>query len=201
LLVKGTALLPECRPRLSSELAEALNVISERTVPWLISESHVVLPEAGDVDGSRGKNEHFEKARRHKRFWEQKLKELLRGNTEFETLQSSEQKWAILGFRNVADYEQYLCPTTARLMQLPDPMYRDLFERLLDLQDFTPRRLVAEGYRKDVVMDVINAIMTEKWGQWLDFQTPPSSSLARITEVGKRLLKRALDRATRTGDA
>jgi hypothetical protein len=193
---KGRALLPGCQYLLSPDLAKTLDRLSKAVIPRLLSESHVVLPEAGDVDGSRGNNEYFERVREEAYDLEQDLAKLLGANSDLTSLQRSDQKWPILGFKDVNDYGLHMYPTVARLLESPDPMYRDLFQRILELGDFIPRQLTDEGYRKDVVLDSINGIMREKWGEWLSLGTPPSSSPARMTEVGKRLLKHTLGRAT-----
>jgi hypothetical protein len=73
-------------------------------------------------------------------------------------------------------------------------MQRDLFERLVERNEFTPRQLHMEGYRKDIVMDSLNALLTEKWAEWTDLTSLGVDAKGRITEVGKRLLKQLLNR-------
>jgi hypothetical protein len=194
-LEKGAALLPDCRNRLSPELAVGLDHLSGRILPWLIYETRAVLPEAGESDKQRGDNEHFQGARRETHDLEQQLKGQLSGNAEFHALQDSDRKWLLLGFKDREDYEAYLYPTVTRLAQSADPMQRDLLERLLEITEFTPRQLAAEGYRKDVVMDSLNALLKEKWAEWTDMKSLASDSKARVTEVGKRLLRQLLGRA------
>jgi len=193
-LEKGAALLRDCRNRLSPELAEGLDRLSGRTLPWLISETRVVLPEAGESDKKRAENDQFIGAQDETYYLEQQLKEQLSDNAEFHALQGGGRKWLLLGFNDREDYEAYLYPTVTRLAQSADPMQRDLFERLLEMMEFTPRQLAEEGYRKDLVMDSLNALLTEKWAEWTEVTSLGTNARGRVTEVGKRLLRQLLGR-------
>jgi hypothetical protein len=193
-LEKGAALLPDCRDRLPPELAGELDRLSRRTLPSLISETRFVLPEAGESDEKRGNNDHFQDARAEAHYLEQQLKGHLSDNAEFHALRGSGRKWLLLEFNDREDYEAYLYPTVTRLAQSADPMQRDLFERLLEMTEFTPRQLAEQGFRKDVVMDSLNALLAEKWAVWMEVTSIGANARGRVTEVGKRLLRQLLDR-------
>lgn len=187
---QGTQLLPGCRYQFSAELARDLESC-RKTVSWLISESRLVLPEAGE-DKNRGKNEHFERAQEEANHLQQRVKGQLKAFPEFIALQNSDRRWAVLGFRDRDDYQTYLFPTLERLVQSSDPMQRDLFERLMENPEFTPGKLAEEGYGKDLVMDSLNALLSKKWAEWTDPNWRGLQTPGRLTPVGKRLLKQML---------
>lgn len=191
-LEKGLNLLPDSRRFFSLRLFDALNQLSNKTLPWLISEARYALPEAGDGDSNLKRNEHLKEVREETYYLQQQLNEQLGGSRQFTALRNSDQKWGILGFLNREDYSSYLYPTVERLLQSTDPMQLDLFERLLTTEEFTPRQLYSEGYRKDIVSDTLNALLKEKWAEWTDLSTLGSGAKAKLNQVGKRLLKRQL---------
>jgi hypothetical protein len=196
-LKKSKELLPDSRNRFSSQLAAALQKLAENTLPWLISETRLVLPEAGDADKKRGSNEYFEQVRQDAYRLQQEIGRQLAGSPEFTKLQSSDQKWPVLGFRDEDDYRAFLYPTIERLLRSPDPMQRDLFSKLLTMTEFTPGQLIAQGYRKDIVMDSLNALLSPKWAEWTDLSSLGDGAKGRITDVGKRLLSQSLGQNNR----
>jgi hypothetical protein len=189
----GGKLLPECRAGLSSWLAGQLDDLADRVLPPLIAEARLALPPAGDTDKKADDNEYFRDARNAAQNLLWRINQQLGGNAEFTAVRNGEQKWGILGFRDDQDFEDYLFPPVARLAQSVDPMQRDLFERLMEGAEFTPRQLAAEGYRKDLVMDTVNALLKEKWANWTDLTSLGADGKGKVNEVGKRLLRRLID--------
>jgi TIR domain len=190
-LEKGIKLLPDCRNRLPEPLAAALGQ-AKQTLLRLVSHAERVLPEPGGIREPR-EDQYYLDAQDSTRHLMKRVQEELQGEAEFTKLKNSNRKWAILGFRDQADYEDYLFPSLKRLAKSTDPMQRDLFERLLRVPEFTPRQLAQEGYRRDLVMDSLNALLTEKWAEWTGTTIGDDAS-GRVTEVGKRLLKQFLEK-------
>ncbi len=191
---QGTELLPGCRKvGLSPALSSAVDELLKPVLPVLMAEAKWGLPPAGDIDKAPETSDYFREARDAAGDLLSRINELLDGIPEYTAVRDSDRKWSILGFRNERDFDDYLYPPVARLLESPDPMQRDLFERFLDLGEFTPRQLAEQGYRKDLLMDTINALVKEKWAAWTDLTSSGADGKGRLTEVGKRLLKRALD--------
>jgi len=191
-LEKGKELLPDSQTRLSFQLTAALQDLADKTLPWLISETRLVLPEAGEAEKKLGSNEHFKEVRREVYYLRRQIEEYLAGIPEFAKLQSSDERWLVLGFRDEQDYQAFLHPTIERLLRSSDPMQRDLFVKLLTLNEFTPRQLIRQGYRKDLVMDSLNALLSPEWAEWTDLSTLGNDAKCRLTNVGKRLLGQSL---------
>jgi hypothetical protein len=188
---KGEQLLTECDSSLSSPLRDSL-VKAIRATRWLVDETRIILPEAGD-DERNGTNDHFEKAKEDAYYSREQLMAQLSNDPDFRALRNSDSRWPLLGFRDGEDYETYLFPTLERLFRSTDPMQYDLFERLLEKSEFTPGQLIQEGYRKELVMDSLNALLRKKWAEWTDLSSLGSEgSKGKVTEVGKRLLKQTL---------
>ena len=192
-LEQGGSLLPDCRNDLSPWLAEQLDELMKRTLPSLLAEATSALPPAGDTDEDREDTDYLRAARDAARNLLGRLNEQLDKNAEYVAIRDTGRKWNILGFRDERDFDDYLYPPLKRLAQSPDPMQRDLFEHFLEMAEFTPRQLADQGYRKDLVMDTVNALMKEKWAEWTDLTSLGADGRGRVTEVGKRLLRRLLD--------
>jgi hypothetical protein len=89
-------------------------------------------------------------------------------------------------------------PSVRTLLHSSNPMFSDLFRRLLKVPAANVADLVAEGYAKDVVMDSINALNREQWA------AETSDQLLVLTGVGKRMLSQLvaeLDSAQQAGGA
>jgi hypothetical protein len=72
----------------------------------------------------------------------------------------------------------------------------DLGRRLLRDPDFTPAELAGEGYRKAIVMDVLNALLRENWAVWTDLSVLGSRAKGTVTPTGKLLLAKLVDKAS-----
>ena len=101
-------------------------------------------------------------------------------------------KGEILGFPGENAIAEYLYPGITQLLSSEDPMYLDLVERLVVRNSFSPTELFAEGYRKDLVVDTLNALLEEKWAVWTDLTKTGDNSVGEITSVGVRLLQNLL---------
>jgi hypothetical protein len=99
------------------------------------------------------------------------------------------EKWPILGFPDEESYDDYIYPRLHQLIRRADPMIADLARRLIRDPDFTPAGLTAEeGYRKAIVMDVLNALLRDKWAVWTDLSVLGSQAKGTVTDAGRRLL-------------
>jgi hypothetical protein len=192
-LEQGVRLLPDCRSRLSPSLIDALEHLSKQALPLLLAEAKLALPPAGDTDKKTNDSDYFRDSRDAALLLLRRIDEQLESNTEFMGVRNGERKWGILGFRNREDFDDYLYPPVRRLTQSSDPMQRDLFEWLLKANEFTPRQLTQEGYRKDLVMDTVNALIKEQWAAWTDLTLLGADGKGKVTDVGKRLLRQSLD--------
>jgi hypothetical protein len=192
-LEQGVRLLPDGRNRMSPSLKDTLEHLSKRTLPLLLAEAKLALPAPGDTDKKTNDSDYFRESRDAAFHLRQRIDEQLESNTEFMAIRNSERKWGILGFRDSEDFDDYLYPPVRRLTQSADPMQRDLFEWLLKANEFTPRQLTQEGYRKDLVMDTVNALIKEQWAAWTDLTLLGADGKGKVTDVGKRLLRQSLD--------
>jgi hypothetical protein len=188
----GSALLPKHRAALDPTLAETLKWLCTDTLPLLIAEARRELPVPGDGDSKRGDNEIFKKVRGYASQANYDVSQTLNTDAAFDALAKSEQRWLILGFTDEAAYKDFLLPTVQMLARNPDPMQQDLFARLIAQPEFSPRQLHDEGYRQDIVMDTVNALMTVNWAKWTDLNEPGSKAKGTMTPVGIRLLKQLL---------
>lgn len=189
---EGAELLTQFDRVLDSALAASLNEACSETLPLLIAEARRELPPPGDGDSNRGDNEVFEKVRDSVHYLEERLDRALEANPAFVKLAKSDQKWPILGFRDEAEYLDFLYPSVQTVARNPDPMQHDLFERLLAQPKFSPRQLHDEGYSESLVMDTMNALLKEKWAKWTDLSQLGSKAEGTITTVGQRMLRQLL---------
>lgn len=177
---------------LDSNLFDMLRRACTDTLPSLIAEARVALPAPGDGDSNRRDNEIFEEARTQGWYLEDRLGRALKLNHAFVALTSSSQKWAILGFRDEAEYSDFLYPSVQTLARNPDPMQHDLFVRLLAQAEFSPHQLRVEGYRQSLVMDTVNALVKAEWAEWTDLSELGSKAKGKMTPVGQRLLRQLI---------
>jgi hypothetical protein len=189
---QGMILLKASRDALDPRLADLLEDIGGNTVPLLIAETRRVLPPAGD-DSHRGDNQFFKEARDAAYNANERLRRYVVSDQDIADLIESLAKWPLLGFANADAYDDFLIPSIETLTRNPDPMQKELFCRLIDQPDFTPRQLVEEGYRSDLVMDTVNALMAAQWAKWTDLTHLGSNATGQLSGVGQRLLEQALD--------
>jgi len=97
-------------------------------------------------------------------------------------------KWQILGFEDGEAFDDYVYPRIAQLIRGKDVKVRELLQRLCKDPDFSPAGLAAEGHRKSVVMDVVNALLKEEAAVWTDLTVLGSRAKGRLTEGGKELV-------------
>jgi hypothetical protein len=193
-LEQGAKLLPDCRGQFPEGLAQALGRAAERTIPNLIGWSRSLLPEPGSTEHKTSDSDAFRDSK-HEAYWlRNEIEKHIEADPQLAALRGSDRKWSILGFSDEEDLEDFLYPPISRVVQNTDPMQRDLLERLLDLPEFTPGLLHQQGYRKDIVMDSLNALLREKWAEWTDLTQLDDEAKGRMTGVGKRLLKQMLER-------
>lgn len=189
---EGAELLAQFDGVLDSSLAASLHEACSETLPLLIAEARRELPPPGDVDSNRGDNEVFKEVRDSVHYLEGALDGILKAQPAFVALAKSNKKWPILGFRDEAEYLDFLYPSVQTVARNPDPMQHDLFERLLAQPQFSPSQLHDEGYREDLVLDTVNALLTVKWAKWTDSRPLGSTAQATMTTVGQRMLKQLL---------
>ena len=189
---EGAELLAQYDHILDSSLASFFNHACSKTLPLLIAEARHELPPPGKADSERGDNEIFKEVRGSVYYLEGELDRMLAANPAFVTLTKSTQKWPILGFRDEAEYLDFLYPSVQTVARNPDPMQHDLFERLLAQPQFTPGQLHEEGYTESLVMDTLNALLTAKWAKWIDLSQLGSKGKGTMTTVGLRMLKQLL---------
>jgi hypothetical protein len=105
-LERGMKLLPGSTSRLSWSLAEPL-IEAKQSLRSLISNAERVLPGPGET-GNRRDNEYYQKAKDSTYYLLKRIEEALEDEAEFMKLKNSDRKWVILGFRDRADYDEYL---------------------------------------------------------------------------------------------
>ena len=101
-------------------------------------------------------------------------------------------RWSILGFEDQEAFEDYLFPRLAQLIRSKDPKVLNLLARLLNDPDFSPAGLSAEGHRKSVVMDVVNALLREETAVWTDLSVLGSKAKGQMTASGQQLVKKLI---------
>lgn len=101
-------------------------------------------------------------------------------------------RWSILGFEDQEAFEDYLFPRLAPLIRSKDSKVLDLLARLLKDPDFSPAGLSAEGHRRSVVMDVVNALLREEAAVWTDLSVPGSKAKGQMTASGQQLVKKLI---------
>jgi len=62
-------------------------------------------------------------------------------------------------------------------------MQRDLLEHLLANPNFTPASLIKEGYRGGLMLDTVNALLSDNWAVWKD-DSLGNSAPAILTPLG-----------------
>jgi hypothetical protein len=103
-----------------------------------------------------------------------------------------QEKWTILRLTDKESFDDFIYPRLHQLIQRPDPMIADLARRLVRDPAFSPVELTAEGYRKAVVMDLLNALLREDWAVWTDLSVLGERAKGTVTPVGQRLLSKFL---------
>ena len=201
-LDKAARLWPESRQFYVSDLAEALDQASLQTLPSLLA----WLPDYGafeEPDRDRQRSADYKRVQRQTDLLGEEIDKYIKDDPELAAFRESDQGWAVLGFRDEEDFKDYLYPSLKRVAENPDPMQRDLLERLAAGPVFTIHELHRAGYRKDIVMDSVNALMAEKWAQWKREEREPNFpgregplpteyKVVMMTDVGLRLLKQLL---------
>jgi len=197
----ASKLLEACRSAWSSELARLIDQACLRTLPPYLSWCHHYTPAAGEewLERSRADDSPYDALKHQADSLLYEIEELLKQDSEFSAFYQSDARWRVLGFRDEADFGNQLYPGVERLTRNGDPMQRDFFERLLQTPEFTINQLHREGYRKDLVNDSVNALLTEKWAEWafmtgrFELQGSFEDAQGRVTPVGQRMLRRLLD--------
>jgi hypothetical protein len=164
-----------------------------KTIRVLIAETRRNLPEPVEADEKpRFENKFFLEAQEQAKHAEYFFKNWLK---EGDILINFNEvaKWEVLGFRDEKDFQSYIYPTIHQIVQWNDPMVDDLVRRLVREPRFTPLGLSEEGYTKALVMDMVNALIKEKWAIWTDLSVIGSRAKAEVTPVGQRLLTKLID--------
>jgi hypothetical protein len=98
-----------------------------------------------------------------------------------------------LGFASSAELWEYINPTVASITPSLDEATLLLYQHILERGAVTTKQTYAFGFQHYTFVEVFNALCTEKWAEaeW-DKQVINPTRL-RLTELGKRLLKKRLD--------
>jgi hypothetical protein len=112
--------------------------------------------------------------------------------TQIASLPQLPDHWAVLGFRDERDFDDSICLTMDRVLAASDAMIRELAHRLATHPIFTPRELVAEGFRRAVVLDMLNALLRAEWARWTGEAPDGDDWPGVVTPVGQRLLAQRL---------
>jgi NAD-dependent SIR2 family protein deacetylase len=149
------------------------------------------LPKAGEADIEARQYAPSAEFRHSIYFGETQLKGQLAARGLADELPAG-AKWQILGFEDQEAFDDYVFPRLAQLIRSNDAKVRELLHRLLKDPNFSPAGLAAEGHRKSVVMDVVNALLREEAAVWTDLGVLGSKARGRLTTSGQELLKKLM---------
>lgn len=183
----------ELLPRISSEMPPNLLediTQAKETLRSLITQARVLLPQPGET-GTPKDSEYYKEAQDATYYLMKRMQVELRQDDDLSKLLESSERWPILGFQDEAQYQDYLYPSIKTLAKSSDSMQRDLLQSVLGVPRFSIGKLRAQGYTPAIVMDSLNALLTETWARWVD-SPPDEGTELELTEVGSRLLKQLI---------
>jgi hypothetical protein len=188
-------LIPGALERSRDSLTQDVAYMIDKLVDDLehfISEAYYVLPHLHEDKWTRDR----EYLKRDKlniiQGWESLKSRLLsqrKNLIEFEELKSANVFiWKQLGFDSRDKFWRFISPHTQEMIDAAGDIERDLIGEIVEKGVAQETALVTEGYPKEIVVEVVNALIRDKYLQTEDFKT------FSLTPLGKRIVSRLLQR-------
>ncbi|MCC6613452.1 MAG: toll/interleukin-1 receptor domain-containing protein [Anaerolineae bacterium] len=104
---------------------------------------------------------------------------------EFDEIKTADRLvWNELGFTDRNGFWRFVSPHTEEMLASAGEIELTLLEDILQRETFSEASILAEGYPKEILVEVGNALMGDKYVQTEDFET------FTVTPIGKHIVSR-----------